>query len=436
VAELWRRVEAVEADTASHTDVRAKGTVAGSHSRRPMWRKSPTLARGGPMMSPMRPILDLLAGARSPAGRKLALATVLLAVALATWQRARAVNGLRPDHDERPYIMAAFRYAERMEPGRWGEILDVDFNQEHPPLVKLAYGVAIDATDAPEPDWDHVSTYGKPMPADARPSFEAARWTSAVPGIAQVAIAAVVHPLAGLILAVEGYHAKYTAQAYLEGIPGLFFLLAIFLFERGTRIADGARRPAPDLRLMAASFALLGVAAAGKYPYGAVGLLAMVPLTILALPRRPLVWLALGGAALVAFVAFDPYLWPDPVGRLGDSIGFHFAYRHSDDVAKADLPWYQQLVWLFKAGPVTWHPGTFRGGYVTLALLPLAVVGFPVAAARRPVWATAAAVGIAFLLVWPVKWPQYLLLVLAPLAICAAHAPAAVVALIRRLRRP
>jgi hypothetical protein len=28
VAELWRRVAAVEADTASHTDVRAKGTGA------------------------------------------------------------------------------------------------------------------------------------------------------------------------------------------------------------------------------------------------------------------------------------------------------------------------------------------------------------------------------------------------------------------------
>ena len=254
-------------------------------------------------------------------------------------------------------------------------------------------------------------------------------------GIAQVGIASAVHPLAGLILAVEGYHAKYTAQAYLEGIPGLFFIMALLVFERATRAAGGARRPEADLRLLAVASALLGIAAAGKYPFGAVGLLTMAPLTIIAVPRRPLVWLALAGAALVAFVAFDPYLWPDPVGRLRDLIGFHFAYGQSEDVTSADLPWYQQVVWLFKAGPTTWHPGLFPGGHVTLALLPLAVLGLPVAASRRPVWAAAAGVGFAFLLVWPVNWPQFLMLVLAPLAICAAHAPATIVALARRLGR-
>jgi len=49
--------------------------------------------------------------------------------------------------------------------------------------------------------------------------------------------------------------------------------------------------------------------------------------------------------------------------------------------------------------------------------------------------ALVALVGSVFLLVWPVKWPQYLLVVLTSLAICAAHAPATSVAVIRRLRR-
>jgi hypothetical protein len=62
---------------------------------------------------------------------------------IAAWQRARAVERLEPDFDEIPYLIAAYRDAERMEPGRWGEILDVTENQEHPPLVKLAYGVAV-----------------------------------------------------------------------------------------------------------------------------------------------------------------------------------------------------------------------------------------------------------------------------------------------------
>lgn len=387
----------------------------------------------------MRPGNRLFAGA----GRRLAsltttrslrIAIVLIAIALATWQRGRAVAILPPDYDERPYLRAAFRYAERMTPGRWDEIPNVEANREHPPLQKIAYGVAVAAAGSPEPDWRHMS-FGKPLPEEARSAFRAGRWTSAVPGIAQVAIAAAVHPLAGLLLAVESYHAKYTAQAYLEGIAGLFFVLALLVFERATRTAGGERRPEADVRLAVAAFALLGIAAAGKYPYGAVGLLALIPLTIMAFPRRPIVWLALGGAALAAFLAFDPYLWPDPVGRLQDSIGFHFAYSESDDVKTAALPWYQPVVWLFMTGPREWHPGAFPVGLVTLALLPLAVLGFPLAASRRPVWAAAALVGFLFLFVWPVKWPQYLLLALVPLAICAGHAPATIIAFTRRFRR-
>ena len=367
--------------------------------------------------------------------RAVRLSIAALAVALAIWQRACAVVSLPADYDEFHYVAAALRYADRMEPGRWGEILDGDMNYLHPPLVKLAYGSAIKLTGAPEPEAEEGLGVGKPLTDGARPAFEAARWTSAAPGVAQVAIAAAIHPLAGLLVAIEGYHAKYTSEAYLEGIPGLFFALALFLFERAARMPGGAARPAADLRGMAIAYAALGVAAAGKYPYGAVGLLTLAPLTIFALPRRPLAWLALAGAALVTFFAFDPYLWPDPVGRLANTIAPNFTYAQGKDVTSADLPWHQPFYWLIAAMPTTWHPGLFPGGKVTMLLLPLALVGFPVAAARRKVWAVAALVGFAFLLVWPVKWPQYVLLVVIPLAVCAAHAPDAALALARRFRR-
>jgi len=160
------------------------------------------------------------------AARNLRIALVLVAIALATWQRAYAVAALPPDFDERPYLHAAFRYAERMSAGRWAEIADLDENREHPPLVKLAFGAAIEAAGSPEPDWKRLR-FGEPLPDAARPAFEVGRWTSAVPGIGQVAVAAAVHPLAGLLLAVEGYHAKYTSQAYLDAIPGLLFALAL-----------------------------------------------------------------------------------------------------------------------------------------------------------------------------------------------------------------
>ena len=368
-----------------------------------------------------------------PRSRTASLVAVAVVTLVATWQRARAVDRLQPDYDEMPYLHAAYRYAERMEPGRWGEIPDVTENNEHPPLVKMAYGAAVKATGAPEPDLDKLEAY-KPMPDSARPAFRAARWTSAVPGIAQVAITAVVHPLAGLFLAVELHHAKYTSQAYVEAIPGLFFMLSIFLFERATRLAGGARRPAPGVALAVVAFALLGAAAAGKYTYGAVGALTLAPLTIVAFPRRPLLWAALVAVSMVAFVALDPYLWPDPIGRIGSSVGFHFAYGQSEHVKKAALPWYFQAVWMVTSSPAISFREVFPFELLSLVLLPLAAIGAPLAARRRPVWACVALIGSVFLLVWPVKWPQYLLLVLAPLCICAAHAPAAVVALVRRLR--
>jgi hypothetical protein len=370
----------------------------------------------------------------TPRARAARLGLVLLALALATWQRDRAVRLLPPDFDELDYLPSGFRYAERMAPGRWGEIPGVTKNSEHPPLVKLTYGVAVKAAGAPEPDWSALRV-GSPIPDEARPAFTAGRWASAVPGIVQVGVAAVVHPLAGLLLAVEAYHAKYTAQAYLEGLPGLFFVLAVLLFERATRGARGRiARPDPDPRLAAGAFALLGAAAAGKYPFGAVGVLALSPLALLAFPRRPLVWLSLAAATLAAFVALDPYLWPDPVGRIWESAAYHFRYGQSEHVKRAGLPWDQQAVWLSEAAPTKWHAGVFPLGAVGVALLPLAAIGFLSTARRRPVWAVQAAVSAGFLLAWPTKWPQYLVLALVPLAVCAAHAPGALSAGVRRLR--
>jgi len=369
-----------------------------------------------------------------PGPRARVAVVVAVVVAIATWQRARAVERLQPDYDEMPYLDLGYRYAERMAPGRWSEIPSVRENHEHPPMVKLAYGAAVKLTGAPEPDLDHIEV-PDPMPEAARPAFRAARWTSAVPGIAQVALMAAIHPIAGLLLAVDPHHAKYTSQACLEAIPGLFFLLALILFERATRDPRGVRRAAPDAALAVIAFALLGAAAAGKYTYGGVGALALAPLAVRAFPRRPGLWAALVGASMATFLALDPYLWPDPIGRFHDSVLFHFAYSHGEHVRKIGLPWYYQVMWMFMPAAKISFAEVFPFQGVSLVLLPLAVLGAPLAARRRPVWAWTALVGSVFLLVWPVKWPHYLLVVLPSLCMLAAHAPATCVALARRARR-
>jgi hypothetical protein len=86
---------------------------------------------------------------------------------------------------------------------------------------------------------------------------------------------------------------KYTSQAYLEAVPGLFALLAVLAFERARRGASGAGQGAPfQLVPLALSGALLGLTAAGKYPYGMVAGLAFLPFLLWYARARGRVWAA------------------------------------------------------------------------------------------------------------------------------------------------
>jgi hypothetical protein len=257
----------------------------------------------------------------------------------------------------------------------------------------------------------------------AAPAFSGPRTFSAVTGVLQVLLEALVSPLGALWLAFDTYHAKYTAQAYLEGLPGLLAILAVLLFERALRrLEPQGLVPAPPtlspLPLLAAAV-MLGLAAAGKYAYGLVLLLAFLPFLVQRGQDRP--WLLAGAAAamLLAFLAADPCLWQDGVDRLWNSVAYHFQNTQSARVQKAALPWWYQLYYLTRSTPVRWHPGVFPLGWLDLLLLPVAALGVPYAARQRPVWLAWAIVALIFLLAWPVKWPQYTLLARPPLTVLA-----------------
>jgi hypothetical protein len=358
----------------------------------------------------------------------LRLTLVALALVLGAAQRIHAVRVLPPDFDELVYLPVAFDYAERL-PGRIGELPSYPENREHAPLVKLTYGLSVDALAPPEPDWAALRV-GSPIPEDARPAFGAGRWVSAVAGLLQLALLAAASPLAALLLALEPYHAKYTAQAMLEAIPGVFALLAVLLVEAALRREGRARA----LRFALAAVAV-GASAAGKYPYGLVLGLTLLPFVVRAFPRRPAAWAAFTGTALLALVVLDPTFWPNPLARVGEVVGFHWGYAHSKHVVDSGLPWWAQVRWLFQAAPLEWHPGVFATRLPSVLLLPLAALGFPVAWRERRPFAVWALVGLVFLLLWPTKWPQYLLMVLPAFAVCAAGAPRAVAAVIARMRR-
>lgn len=357
------------------------------------------------------------------------LALVSLALVLGAAQRLHAVRALPPDFDEFVYIPVAYDYAERI-PGRLAELPSYPENREHPPLVKLSYALALDALEPAKPDWERLQV-GRPLPEQARPAFGVARGVSAVAGMLQLALVSVVSPLGALVLALEPYHAKYTSQAMLEAIPGVFALLAVLLVEAALRREGRARA----VRIALAAVAV-GASAAGKYPYGLVLGLTLLPFVIRAFPRRPVAWGAFVVGSLLALLALDPTFWPNPVARAGEALGFHWGYAHSKHVVSSGLPWWAQLRWLFTAAPLEWHPGVFATGLTATLLLPVAAIGFPVAWRERRPFAVWAVVGLVFLLLWPTKWPQYLLMVLPALAVCAGEAPRAIVAAVARLRRP
>ncbi len=363
------------------------------------------------------------------------VAVAALAALAAAWVRARAVRDLPVDFDELDYLPAAFRYAERMAPGRWAQIPAVRENPEHPALVKLVYALDLRLRSPPEPRWEEIRV-GTPIAAGDRPAFAGARTISAGAGVLQVLLTALVEPVGALWLALDTYHAKYTSQAYLEAIPGLLALFAVLLFERATRRRAGSpgNGEVTIQGALLASAAALGVATAGKAVYGLI-----VGATLLAFlvqrVRRPRFLVLYPAVALAAFVVAAPSLWPELAGRLREALAHHWRFSHSAYVQKAGLPWYQPLVWLTSAAPTRWHPGLFPTGLADWTLLAAAALGAPVALREWPVWLVWAGVGLLFLLLWPTKWPQYTMLIRPPLAVCAGLAPAALQALAQRRRR-
>jgi len=358
------------------------------------------------------------------------------AVAAAGWTRARAVQRLPADFDELVYAPVAYWYAARMAPGRWAEIPLEKENAEHPPLVKLLYAAELRRSRVPEPDWEKVRV-GQPLSPDVAAALAGPRTLSAAGGVVQVLLTALASPVGALWLAFDTYHVKYSAEAMLEGVAGVFAILAVLLLERARRrqAGPGAIDPGPVRGPLLGSAAALAMATACKLPFGLVTGLGILPFLVAATRGRPRLLAAYAVVGLGVFLAADPALWPDPAGVLGDAVVFHFRYAVTDHVKRAGLPWWQPLAWLSHSAPDRWHPGVFPVSFPDSLLLVAAALAAPWAWRRRGPWLALAAAGLAFLLAWPTKWPQYTVMLRPALAICAgAGLEALAVAVLRRVQ--
>ncbi len=355
-------------------------------------------------------------------------AAVLTVGVVALSARLLAVNLLPVDFDEDDYLRAGQQYAVGIQAGDPGVLLRDNYRPEHPPLSKIITGLALLTVPpaAEIPDRPTTAGQAKDLPPDM---VLAGRTAQAGFGAAAALVLALFSPLGGLVLALHTWTIKYSSQVMLEAVPALLALLAV---GAATRARRGVTGSTPRRAWLAAAAVAFGLACAGKYLYGVAGLAIAADLLWstrdrasdnrhrlrprgLAIWLLPVAgWLALGFAV---FLAANPYLWPDPIGRLASSIAYHGGYATSAAVQDTGWPMWQPLVWLM--GSVPWHEA---GTFLLTADLPITLLGALGASQlwrRYRLFALWFLIGFAFLIVWPTKWPQYVLTVSIPLSLSA-----------------
>lgn len=358
--------------------------------------------------------------------------------------RAYAAATLPIDYDEPVYYTAARFYANLMQNDRLNEIPRIAFNYEHPVLAKLLYGAALSFFPSDGPYWGNVWQFfsnNTPLTDAVHPEkVFALRLVSVCFGALGTVLLALISPLAGLILAIDSIAIKYDSVIYLEALPVGLCLLAAFLFTKAhpwlkSKEKLSLRHHTREALCLAGSALCLGLAVAAKYQYGIVAIAVGVVYLVTVIPARRsdrTRWALLIGIVTIAAAAFfaaDPYLYPDPLGRLAHSLGFSLEYQNGDAVEAAGYPFYQPLIWLSRpvtafATPIQNQPMPERGPEFVFRLdtfiFLLAILGLPRLYRQHPLFFAWLAIGLAFLLIWNTKWPQYAVLVVAPLCLSAS----------------
>jgi ABC-type sugar transport system permease subunit len=344
---------------------------------------------------------------------------VLIVIAIGFGLRARAVNTLPIDYDEDDYLRAGQEYAHLIRTSNWSGFLETNYRPEHPPLAKIVIGLSI--LSAPEkPITPEAATSAGPNNYLPRDLVKPARTFNAILGAVTVFILTLINPLAGLFLAVHTFTIKYVSQIMLEALPAFTSLIAAISYLK----AKQSKRSGMN-RWLILSAVTLGLTAASKYLYCVVGIAILVDWVLGAKEQNSLkeslgtatLW---GMLAIAVFFIFDPYLWLNPTVRLAESIFYHSGYSSgAAEVEKAGYPVWQPFSWLFFS-PYWWHENVFPFPFDPFITL-LALFGLKRLWKKERLFVLWMGIALAFLLVWPTKWPQYIIILTVPLSLAAAE---------------
>jgi len=365
------------------------------------------------------------------------LLTKLLAIILVTsiaWTlRERAVNNLPVDYDEDDYLRAAQQFTELIRAKDWAGFEETNYRAEHPPLSKILFGFSLlSAPEAPLiPDRPTSAGPDQYLPRDL---LHNARSMGQVFGTLTVFLLSLLNPIAGLFLAAHTFTIKYVSQVMLEALPALTSLVTVMAYVQSKK-----HKNASGWLIVSAVF--LGLTAASKYLYCLVGIAILIDWYLVskendnlrAFVRNVLLW---GVLAVALFFLADPYLWPDPINRLKESVFYHAGYATgASEVSNAGFPFWQPFVWL-NTSAFYWHEDVFVVGLDFLATI-LAAFGIMRLWKKERTYVLWLIIAVVFLLLWPTKWPQYILVLTVPLSFAAGEAVAmGWEKALERIRRP
>jgi len=321
-----------------------------------------------------------------------------------------ALDNIPIDVDEPTYLKASTDLGKCLLEGNITCLTSYEYNIEHPWLAKLLFGIAINIFNSTDP-------------------LIVGRYTSIfLTSIISILIA-IVSPMAGLFYIGDPLSIKYGSEIYLDGIATLFTVSAFIVLDRGF---------SSEKILLSGVFA--GASIASKY----TSLFAVIAIPIylliktfldieekqgkwiigLRFSRKYLSYLLLWITFLtLSFYILNPSIWTDPFKPLHDtrlyrSITYHHEYSMRT-LAKNPYPPYQQLIWIIENIPIKWHPNAFLIG-IGLWIVVLGYLGLPITVFRKPLIALWIIIYTLFLILWPIKWPQYTVLLTPALCISAS----------------
>jgi len=248
--------------------------------------------------------------------------------------------------------------------------------------------------------------------------LNAARKVGTIESTLTVFLLALINPVGGLLLASHTFTIKYVSEVMLESLPALTSLITVmtYLQSKKHKYSSG---------WLVTSAIFLGLTAASKYMYCLVGIAVLIDWFLDAreqethrpFMQRAMLWGVLG---IIVFIAADPYLWPNLLERLKETIFYHVDYATTaNEGQNANFPFWQPFVWL-SISPSAQYEGIFVFAS-DLSITILAALGINRLWKRERVYVLWLGVAIFFLLLWPTKWPQYILVLTAPLSLAAAE---------------